>query len=174
MKLQISNSEIVLVQGDITESDTDAIVNAANEQLVLGAGVAGAIRSKGGLSIQDECNAIGHCPVGGAVITGGGHLNARYVIHAVGPRQCEGDEDTKLKNATLNSLKVADENNLTSITFPAISTGIFGFPLGACARIMLTATKKYLSGTTSIQRVVFALFDDESFKTFEGQLKKLE
>jgi O-acetyl-ADP-ribose deacetylase (regulator of RNase III) len=173
MKLQVNQSEIELVQGDITESDTDAIVNAANSQLTLGAGVAGAIRSKGGPSIQEECNAIGHCPVGGAVITGGGNLKARHVVHAVGPRQGEGDEEEKLKNATLNSLKVADQNHLKSITFPAISTGIYGFPLDACARIMLTATKEYLSGTTIIERVVFALFDDKSFKAFKDQLEKM-
>lgn len=173
MKLQVNISEIELIQGDITESDTDAIVNAANSQLILGAGVAGAIRSKGGPSIQEECNLLGHCPVGGAVITGGGNLKARHVIHAVGPRQGGGDEEAKLKNATLNSLKVAEENNLKSITFPAISTGIFGFPLDACARIMLTTTKEYLSGTTNIKRVVFALFDDASFKAFEDQMKKI-
>ena len=171
MKLQINHSEIELIQGDITESDTDAIVNAANDRLILGAGVAGAIHTQGGPSIQEECNAIGHCPVGEAVITGGGNLNARHVIHAVGPRQGEGDEEAKLKNATLNSLKVADQNNLKSITFPAISTGIFGFPLDACARIMLTTAKEYLTGTTNIERVVFALFDNKSFKTFEDQLK---
>ena len=170
MKLKIRQSEIELIQGDITESNTDAIVNAANSQLVLGAGVAGAIRTKGGPSIQEECVAIGHCPVGGAVITGGGNLNARHVIHAVGPRQGEGDEEAKLKNAALNSLKVAEENNCKSITFPAISTGIFGFPLDACARIMLTTTKEYLSGSTEIECVVFALFDDKSLKAFEDQL----
>ena len=173
MKLQVNQSEIELIQGDITESDTDAIVNAANSQLTLGAGVAGAIRSKGGPSIQEECNAIGHCPVGGAVITGGGNLKARHVVHAVGPRQGEGDEEEKLKNATLNSLKVADQNHLKSITFPAISTGVYGFPLDACARIMLTTVKEYLSGTTIIERVVFALFDDKSFKAFKDQLEKM-
>jgi O-acetyl-ADP-ribose deacetylase (regulator of RNase III) len=174
MKLQVNHSEIELVLGDITESDTDAIVNPANDQLILGAGVAGAIRIKGGASIQEECRVIGHCPVGGAVITGGGNLKTRHVIHAVGPRQGEGDEDTKLKNATLNSLKVADDNHLKSITFPAISTGVFGFPIDACARIMLTTTKDYLIGTTNIERVVFALFDDESFKAFEDQLKTIQ
>ena len=173
MKLKVNQSEIELVQGDITESDTDAIVNAANEQLVLGAGVAGAIRLKGGASIQEECSVIGHCPVGGAVITGGGNLKAKHVIHAVGPRQGEGDEETKLKNATLNSLKVAEENNLKSITFPAISTGIFGFPLDACARIMLTTVKEYLSGTTNIKRIVFALFDDESLQAFKDQSRNI-
>jgi O-acetyl-ADP-ribose deacetylase (regulator of RNase III) len=173
MKLQVNNSEIELVQGDITKSDTDAIVNAANSQLVLGAGVAGAIRTKGGASIQEECNAIGHCPVGEAVITGGGNLKTRHVIHAVGPRQGESDEEEKLKNATLNSLKVADENHLKSITFPAISTGIYGFPLDACARIMLTTVKEYLSGTTTIECIVFVLFDDKSFQAFKDQLKKI-
>ncbi len=174
MKLRVNNSEIELVQGDITESDTDAIVNAANSQLVLGAGVAGAIRTKGGPAIQEECNAIGHCPVGGAVITSGGNLKARHVIHAVGPRQGEGNEEEKLKNATLSSLKVAEENNLKSITFPAISTGVYGFPLDACARIMLTTVKEYLSGPTKIERVVFALFNNQSFKAFKDQLKKLK
>jgi O-acetyl-ADP-ribose deacetylase (regulator of RNase III) len=174
MKLQVNQSEIELVQGDITESDTDAIVNAANSQLILGAGVAGAIRTKGGPSIQEECNAIGHCPVGGAVITSGGNLNARHVIHAVGPRQGEGDEEEKLKNATLNSLKVADQNHLKSITFPAISTGIYGFPIDACARIMLTTTKEYLTGTTKIERIVFALFDEKSFNAFNERANKLK
>lgn len=174
MKLRVNNSEIELVQGDITESDTDANVNAANSQLVLGAGVAGAIRTKGGPAIQEECNAIGHCPVEGAVITSGGNLKARHVIHAVGPRQGEGNEEEKLKNATLSSLKVAEENNLKSITFPAISTGVYGFPLDACARIMLTTVKEYLSGPTKIERVVFALFDDKSLKAFKDQLKKLK
>jgi O-acetyl-ADP-ribose deacetylase (regulator of RNase III) len=174
MKLQVNHSEIELIQSDITESNTDAIVNPANDQLILGAGVAGAIRIKGGVSIQEECRIIGHCPVGSAVITGAGNLKTRHVIHAVGPRQGEGDEETKLKNATLNSLKVADENNSKSITFPAISTGIFGFPLDACARIMLTTTKDYLTDSTKIERVVFALFDDESFKAFEDQLKTMQ
>jgi len=173
MILPVHNSEIELLQGDITESNSDAIVNAANAQLILGAGVAGAIRAKGGPSIQEECHAIGHCPVGGAVVTGGGGLKARYVIHAVGPRQGEGDEEEKLKNATLNSLKVADQNNCKTISFPAISTGIFGFPVDGCARVMLTTTKEYLSGPTNIERVVFALFDDKSLKAFEDQLKKI-
>lgn len=173
MKLQVNQSEIDVRLDDVSECDTDAIVNAANARLVLGAGVAGAIDSKGGPSIQDECDAIGQCPVGGAVITGAGELRARYVIHAVGPRLGEDDADNKLKNATLNSLKLADENNCKTISFPAISTGIFAFPVDACARIMLTTTKEYLSGATKIQRVVFAIFDDKSLKIFEAQLKEI-
>lgn len=166
MKIRVNHSTIDLLQGDITEADVDAIVNAANSQLLLGAGVAGAIRRRGGLSIQEECNAIGHCPVGGAAITGGGTLKARYVIHAVGPQMGEGGEAEKLRNATLNSLKRADENRLASLAFPAISTGIFGFPMDACARIMLQATHEYLSGKTGIARVAFVLFDKTALDMF--------
>ena len=125
MQHEINDTIIELIRGDITECETDAIVNAANDRLILGGGVAGAIRKKGGPAIQEECNKIGGTFVGGAVITTGGNLKAKYVIHAVGPQMGEGDEDNKLKNATVNSLKVADENGLKSIAFPAISTGIF-------------------------------------------------
>ena len=172
MKEDIENHALELTEGDITEMQTDAIVNAANAQLVLGGGVAGAIRKKGGPEIQQECNKIGGTFVGGAVITTGGNLKAKYVIHAVGPRMGEGNEDEKLKNATLNSLKVADENHLKSISFPAISTGIFGFPIQRCAEIMLKTTIDYLKGQTSLQRVVFCLFGQDSYKVFENQLNQ--
>ena len=119
-EILVKNSKIKLVQGDITELETDAIVNAANAQLILGGGVAGAIRKKGGPAIQEECNKIGDTFVGGAVITTGGNLKAKYVIHAVGPRMGEGNEDEKLKNATLNSLKLMDEHRLKTVTFPAL------------------------------------------------------
>lgn len=173
MQLKVKNSEIHLIQGDITELDTDAIVNAANEQLVLGGGVAGAIRRKGGPLIQEECDLIGGTYVGGAVITTGGKLKAKHVIHAVGPRMGEGNEDEKLRNATLNSLKQADENGLKSIAFPAISTGIFGFPRERCAPIMLEATKTYLEGKTNLQKVVFCLFDRETLDIFQQSAQKL-
>ncbi len=172
MKLQINKSTIELVQGDITEMQTDAIVNAANASLILGGGVAGAIRMKGGPSIQQQCDKIGGTFVGGAVITSGGNLKAKYVIHAVGPRLGEGDEDGKLKNATLNSLKLADEKGIKSISFPAISTGIFGFPIQRCAEIMLKTTLEYLKGKTKLEKVIFCLFDRDSFNVFESQLKK--
>lgn len=172
MKVDIENHVLELTEGDITEMQTDAIVNAANVQLVLGGGVAGAIRKKGGPEIQKECNKIEGTFVGGAVITTGGNLKAKYVIHAVGPRMGEGNEDEKLKNATLNSLKVADENKLKSIAFPAISTGIFGFPIQRCADIMLKTAIDYLKGQTNLQRVVFCLFGQESYRVFEKQLKK--
>jgi O-acetyl-ADP-ribose deacetylase (regulator of RNase III) len=169
---KINKSILELVKGDITEMETDAIVNAANAQLILGGGVAGAIRQKGGSAIQQECDKIGGTFVGGAVITTGGNLKAKYVIHAVGPRMGEGDEDNKLGNATRNSLKVADENQLQSITFPAISTGIFGFPLERCAEIMLSETIDYLNGETSLEKVVFCLYDQKAFDVFKQALDR--
>ncbi len=172
-ELQVHNSEIKLVQGDITDQKVDAIVNAANAQLQLGGGVAGAIRRRGGSSIQKECNAIGSTFVGGAVITGGGDLPAKHVIHAVGPRQGEGNEDEKLLNATRNSLKIMDEHELSTIAFPAISTGIFGYPIDRCAKIMLQTAIEYLRGTTSIKTVIFCLFSSEDYHLFEAELTRL-
>lgn len=173
MKKIINKSTIELIEGDITEMDTDAIVNAANTALQLGGGVAGAIRRKGGPAIQAACDKIGATFVGGAVITTGGNLKARHVIHAVGPRMGEGNEDEKLRNATLNSLKVAEENKLKSLSFPAISTGIFGFPIDRCAKIMLSTTIEYLKGKTNIESVVFCLFGKESHEVFLKELSGL-
>jgi len=170
-ELKLGNSVIKLVQGDITELDTEVIVNAANAQLILGGGVAGAIKKKGGPKIQQECNQIGGTYVGGAVITSGGNLKAKYVIHAVGPRMGEGNEDLKLKNATINSLKLMDENNLKSIAFPAISTGIFGYPIERCAKIMIQSTKEYLQSHTQIKEVIFCLYTGSDFTIFEKELK---
>jgi len=172
MKVNVGNSVLELVEGDITEMQTDAIVNAANAQLILGGGVAGAIRRKGGPQIQAECHKIGGTFVGGAVITTGGNLKAKHVIHAVGPRMGEGDEDNKLKNATLNSLKVADENYLKSISFPAISTGVFGLPIQRCAEIMLTTAIDYLKGTTGLEKVAFCLFGQDAYQVFADQLSQ--
>lgn len=170
-EILVKNSKIKLVQGDITESETDAIVNAANAQLILGGGVAGAIRKKGGPTIQEECNKIGATFVGGAVITTGGNLKAKHVIHAVGPRMGEGNEDDKLKNATLNSLKLMDENKLKTIAFPAISTGIFGYPIDKCSKIMIFTAKEYLSGNTQIEEVIFCLYTASDFDIFFKELK---
>jgi O-acetyl-ADP-ribose deacetylase (regulator of RNase III) len=172
MEVRIENSVLQLVEGDITEMATDAIVNAANAQLVLGGGVAGAIRKKGGPEIQAECDKIGGTFVGGAVITPGGKLKAKYVIHAVGPRMGEGNEDDKLRNATLNALKLADEKKLKTIAFPAISTGIFGFPVTRCAEIMLKTAINYLRGTAGLEKVIFCLFDTKSYEVFRNQLER--
>jgi len=170
-EIEVNNSKIRLVQGDITKLGTDAIVNAANSQLILGGGVAGAIRSKGGPTVQEECNRIGGTFVGGAVITTGGKLKAKHVIHAVGPRMGEGNEDEKLKNATLNSLRLMDDNNLKSIAFPAISTGIFGYPIDRCSKIMIATAKEYLSGNTQVNEVIFCLYTTSDFEVFDKELK---
>jgi len=173
MKLNVADSILELVQGDITEMETQAIVNAANAQLQLGGGVAGAIRKKGGPIIQRECDEHGSINVGEAAITSSGELKADYVIHAVGPRMGEGDEDNKLRNATLNSLKLADKKHIKSVSFPAISTGIFGYPVSKCANIMLSSTISYLKKDTGLKRVVFCLYGSESYKVFEDELKRL-
>ena len=172
MQIEINHKILVLVEGDITEQEAGAIVNAANSSLILGAGVAGAIRSKGGPTIQQECDKIGGCPVGGAAITTGGNLKAGHVIHAVGPRMGEGDEDEKLKSATLNSLRVADDNGLKSIVFPALSTGIFGFPIERCAEVMLSNSIDYLKRDTGLEKVVFCLYGREAFGVFRETLEK--
>jgi O-acetyl-ADP-ribose deacetylase (regulator of RNase III) len=172
--LKVGRTVIQLVQGDITELDTEAIVNAANTSLKLGGGVAGAIRRRGGPKIQEECDRIGGTFVGGAVITSGGNLKAKCVIHSVGPVYGEGDEDRKLRSATLNSLRLADEHHLRSVAFPAISTGVFGFPMGRCAEIMLTAAVSYAKTGTNLERVVFCLFDSEAFEVFARRLDLLK
>jgi len=172
MKVRANKTELELIEGDLTEQNTDAIVNAANENLILGGGVAGAIRTKGGPEIQEECNKIGRTYVGNAVITTGGTLKAKYVIHAVGPRMGEGQEDAKLKNATLNSLIIADEYKLRSIAFPAISTGIFGFPINRCAFIMLSTVIEYLRKKTGLEKVMFCLWGMNAYTVFERELQK--
>lgn len=164
---------IRLIQGDITEQKTDAVVNAANSYLQHGGGVAGAILRKGGQIIQEESNRIGYVPVRKAVITTAGKLPAKYVIHAVGPRWGEGDEDNKLKGALLSSLKLADEKKLKSIAIPAISSGIFGFPKDRCAEILIRESTRFLRENleTSLKKINICIFDDETVKIF---LKEFE
>ena len=173
MQTTIHRTVLELVEGDITEMDTEAIVNAANAALVLGGGVAGAIRTKGGPAIQQECNKISPTTVGAAVKTSGGKLKARYVIHAVGPRMGEGNEDAKLKSASLNTLKLADRDGIRTLTFPAISTGIFGFPMDRCAEIMLSTTVDYLKGDTDLEKVAFCLDGKGAYKIFQQHLEGL-
>lgn len=158
---------IKLVKGDITELDVDAIVNAANAYLKMGGGVAGAILRKGGQSIQAECDKIGFIGVGNAAITSAGKLKATYVIHAVGPRKGEGNEDEKLRNATINALKIATEKKLGSVAFPAISTGIFGYPIDRCAEIMISTTKEYCDAYSYPATVIFCLYDDGAYRVFD-------
>ena len=173
-EIRVGNSTIRLVIGDITELATDAIVNAANEKLIMGGGVAGAIRKKGGASIQQECNEIGGTFAGGAVITKAGNLKAKHVIHAVGPKMGEGEEELKLKNATLNSLSLMDKHSLKTIAFPAISTGIYGYPIERCSKIMIETTWEYLSTKTQIKQVIFCLHSESDFKIFGKELNRYE
>jgi O-acetyl-ADP-ribose deacetylase len=163
-------TRISLQQGDITDAEVDAVVNAANTELQLGAGVAGAIRRKGGPTIQQECNAIGPVPLGEAALTHAGQLKASYVIHAASMHLGGLTSEKSLREATINSLKRATEKQLTSIAFPAIGTGIAGFPLDRCAAIMLEEVQKHLSGQTSLQRVSFVLFDVSALQVFQKTL----
>jgi O-acetyl-ADP-ribose deacetylase (regulator of RNase III) len=172
LTVQLDRTQLELVQGDITDLEVDAIVNPANKELQLGSGVAGAIRAKGGASIQEECNRIGGTPVGTAVMTGAGNLKARQVIHAVGPRRGEGDEDRLLASAVRSALALADRRGMRSIALPAISTGNFGFPLERAARILLTEVHRYLQGGTKLERVVICLWDDEAFEIFRRELRR--
>jgi O-acetyl-ADP-ribose deacetylase (regulator of RNase III) len=173
MNVELNGRSLELIEGDLTELNVDAVVNAANSHLILGGGVAGAIARKGGPAIQRECDQIGGTPVGTAVITTGGNLKARHVIHAVGPRMGEGREDEKLASATRASLEVAEDNGLTSIAFPAISTGIFGYPIDRCAKIMLGVAVDRLKSETPLKKVIFCLFGREAFEVFEQTLKSL-
>ena len=176
MQAKINDTFLELICGDITDLSTDAIVNAANEVLKLGGGVAGAIRRKGGPEIQIECDRVitekGRIATGDAAITKGGKLKAKYVIHAVGPVYGEGDEDQKLRNATVNSLKLADRENLKSIAFPAISTGNFGFPKQRCAEVMIPAVKSYIKNGTNLKQIIFCLYDQDTYDIFKQTLEK--
>ncbi len=170
----IHGKTLRLVQGDITERDVDAIVNAANSRLQHGGGVAGAIVRKGGRVIQEESDRIGFVPVGHAAITGAGKLPSRYVIHAVGPRMGEGDEDNKLKNAVLGSLMLASGKGLKSISIPAISSGIFGFPKDRCAEILVGEALNYLKQNpkSSLEVIEFCLYDDLTMRYFRKEFEK--
>jgi O-acetyl-ADP-ribose deacetylase (regulator of RNase III) len=170
-----STSQIVIQQGDITGMDVDAIVNAANNDLILGAGVAGAILRKGGSEIQRECNEIGSIPIGYAAITGGGKLVARYVIHAASMGL--GDTRTtakSLRTSTAHSLRLASERKLKTIAFPAIGTGVSGFPLEECAQIMLAETVAHLRAGSSLETVHFVLFGKSAFEIFQRVWSQLQ
>jgi O-acetyl-ADP-ribose deacetylase (regulator of RNase III) len=175
MRIQINHTILELVQGDITELDTDAIVNAANERLAHGGGVAGVISRRGGSAIQRESDAWvrQHGPVrtGSAAITTAGNLSARYVIHAVGPVYDGTPRSAELlASAVRAALQTADEHGLQSVALPAISTGIFGYPLEEAAGVMLRAAIAYLEGETGLERVVFCLYGRPAFDIFAREL----
>jgi O-acetyl-ADP-ribose deacetylase (regulator of RNase III) len=166
-----ADRRIVVARGDITDMDVDVIVNAANTDLLLGSGVAGSIRKKGGRSIQEECDRLGPIPLGEAAVTGAGLLKARYVIHAAGMRLGGSVGEESLINATRNSLKRAEEMSLGTLAFPAIGTGVGGYPVEECARVMIKTVTDYLKeGGMRIEKIYFVLFDEPAFRVFEEAL----
>jgi len=171
----INKTKLVLKVGDLTEEDTDAIVNAANPSLLGGGGVDGAIHRKGGPKILEECKKIGHCEPGQAVITSGGNLKAKYVIHTVGPIYLDGKhkEPEILKNAYTNSLKLAEEQGIKSIAFPSISTGAYGYPAKEASKIALEAIISYLKTETTLEVVKIVLFKVELFEIYKHSLNSL-
>jgi O-acetyl-ADP-ribose deacetylase (regulator of RNase III) len=175
MKKIIGNGMIELVEGDITEQDTEAIVNAANKTLLGGGGVDGAIHRAGGPQILEECKRIGGCPTGEARITTGGRLKAQYVIHTVGPVYKDGKhgEPELLASAYRNSLKVASENGIKSLSFPSISTGVYSYPIEKASQIALSTVKDYLNSTQDISLVRFVLFDKPDYNIYETTLRNL-
>ena len=155
------------MKGDLTTLAVDAIVNAANSSLQHGGGVAGAIVRRGGAVIQEQSDRIGFVPVGNAAITEAGALACRWVIHAVGPRMGEGDEDRKLHDATIAALERAEEIGAATVAFPAISTGIFGYPMHRCARVMLRAAREFEPRAKSVRKITFCLFDEAALREFD-------
>lgn len=166
-------TRIYFTKGDITEFEVDAIVNAANNELVLGSGVAGAIRTKGGPRIQEECERIGSIRLGEAAVTPAGNLKAYYVIHAASMQMGGNPTAESLRNATRNSLLRAEEKGFKTIAFPAIGTGVAGFPMEECANVMISEMLEHLKSRSSLEKIYFVLYDDAALKTFEETYKKL-
>lgn len=175
MKAKIGNAILSLVEGDITQQKTQAIVNAANSALRGGGGVDGAIHRAGGPKIMEECKKIGGCPPGQAVITTGGNLAAKYVIHTVGPIWSDGSrqEAEILASAYRNSLELAREKGIRSISFPSISTGAYGYPVEEASRIALETVMDFLSDTDGMDEVVFVLFGRPTYDVYLHSLESL-
>jgi len=174
MKVKVHQSVLEVVQGDITQQEIEAIGNAANSALAGGGGVDGAIHRAGGPAVMSELKArYKGCPTGSAVITGGGNLEAKYVIHAVGPRYSGSTQDAELlSGAYRKSLELCTENKISSIAFPSISTGIYGYPVEEASRIALKTVMDYLKDHPEIKLVRFILFDSKTCSVYEEGLKE--
>nr|WP_145402709.1 O-acetyl-ADP-ribose deacetylase [Paenibacillus xylanexedens] len=178
MEAKVNQTIFEVLKGDITKSQLDSIVNAANTSLLGGGGVDGAIHRAGGKAILDECikirNKQGNCPVGEAVITTGGRLKAKYVIHTVGPVWNGGNnnEAEKLKNCYTNTLKLAVHNHLQSISIPNISTGIYKYPKREASEIAINTVAEFINRNESILHIQFVCFDDENYEIYKESLKK--
>ena len=175
MEITIKDAKLALVEGDITKEETDAIVNAANSRLIPGGGVDGAIHRAGGPAIAAECRRIGDCPTGRAAITTAGNLRAKFVIHAVGPIYRGGikGEAELLESAYLESLRLAAEKGLESISFPAISAGVYGYPPEEAAFIALKTALDFLKEKSSVKLVRFVLYGRPMYDIFAAQLKRM-
>jgi O-acetyl-ADP-ribose deacetylase (regulator of RNase III) len=175
--MNLDSERIKLIQGDITKLKVDSIVNAANSSLMGGGGVDGAIHRAGGPAILEECREIvarqGRCGTGNAVITSGGNLPAKYVIHTVGPIWHGGNnnEAKMLENAYRNSLKLAVDNGIETIAFPNISTGVYGFPKDRAAQIAVRSVQEFLKENNQLRQVYFVCFDQENFELYTTLLK---
>jgi O-acetyl-ADP-ribose deacetylase (regulator of RNase III) len=160
-------TRIRIEEGDLTEVAADAIVNAANTALVLGGGVAGAIRERGGPAIQEECDRHGPVPLGGAALTGAGRLRARHVIHAAVMDPGGRPDEASIRAATRSALALAREHGLRSVAFPALGTGIGGFPLQRCAELMLEEVRRHVALDPTLEEVRFVLFGEPAYRVFE-------
>lgn len=178
METKIGKTKLSLIQGDITLQETEAIVNAANTSLLGGGGVDGAIHRAGGPKILEECKAIrakqGGCPTGEAVITSGGNMKTKYIIHTVGPVWSGGNrgEEQLLRNAYYNSLDLAREKGIKSVSFPSISTGVYRFPIDKASRIALNTVKEFVQEHNFVE-VRFTLFSERDLKAYEDALKEI-
>jgi O-acetyl-ADP-ribose deacetylase (regulator of RNase III) len=175
MKVSFHQSTLEIVQGDITQQDTEAIGNAANSALAGGGGVDGAIHRAGGPTLMSELRAkYKGCPTGSAVITGGGNLKAKYVIHAVGPRYSGSPKDRELlSSAYRKSLELCTQNKISSMAFPSISTGIYGYPVEEASRVALKTVMDYLKDHPAIKLVQFVLFDSKTYSVYKEALQEL-
>ncbi|NWF93753.1 MAG: O-acetyl-ADP-ribose deacetylase [Syntrophaceae bacterium] len=175
MKVTVHQSTLEIVQGDITQQEIEAIGNAANSALAGGGGVDGAIHRAGGPGIMAELKAkYKGCPTGSAVITGGGNLKAKYVIHAVGPRYSGSAKDAELlSSAYRKSLELCSQHKISSIAFPSISTGIYSYPLKEASGIALKTVMEYLKDHPEIKLVRFVLFDSNTYRVYEETLKEI-
>jgi len=174
--MRIGKTEVVLLQGDITDQEVDVIVNAANAGLLGGGGVDGAIHRVGGSSIMEECkNKYRGCPTGQAVITGAGNLKAKWVVHAVGPRWNNGlsGEEDLLRSAYVNSLQKAKEAGAKSVAFPSISTGVYGYPVNKAAVVALSAIRDFVQNNIEFEEIHFVLFSEQDLRAYQSAAQSL-
>jgi O-acetyl-ADP-ribose deacetylase (regulator of RNase III) len=169
---RIGDKVVRIVRDDITDMEVDAFVFDITEDLKLGSGHGSAIQQRGGVKIQEELDAIGHCPVGKAVITTAGLLKAKHIIHANGPKFCEPDEKGKLRRATESALRHADQEGLATLAFPPMGTGLYQVPVELCARVMVETVVRHLEGETSLKEVLFVIPDSRERGAFETRIQE--